>query len=362
MEVKKSCAWGIGKESGVGLLIAGPCSAETPEQVLSSCRGAVENGSHILRAGIWKPRTRPGSFQGYGREALPWLKEAGKELGRPIAVEVANAKHVEEALEVGVDILWIGARSTANPFTVQEIADALKGVDVPVLIKNPVNPDIELWQGAVERIYRAGIHRIALIFRGFSVYNPGIYRNAPMWHIPIEFRRRHPEFEILCDPSHIGGKRELLLPIAQKAIDLEFDGFMIETHCCPEEALSDAPQQVTAGGLGDLLQRLVRRKATSVDPDFLANVEALRYDIDRLDQDLIEYLAKRMEVAEEIGRYKKHGGVTILQQERWSGVFRERMKMALAAGLSEEFVREFMQVVHNEAIRRQMQVMNEKQD
>lgn len=357
MEFIKSKDWGIEKQEHEELLIAGPCSAETPQQVFESCQGAAEQGAHILRAGIWKPRTRPGSFQGVGKEGLAWLTEAGKELGKPVAVEVASSTHVEEALKQGVQVLWIGARSTANPFTVQEIADALQGTDLPLLIKNPINPDIDLWQGAIERFQRAGLKKIALIFRGFSLYETGVYRNAPLWNIPIELRRRCPNLEILCDPSHIAGRRDLLQPIAQKAMDLDFDGFMIETHTNPDQALSDAAQQVTPSALGDLLNGLVRRNTTSLDPHYLSNVEALRYDIDRLDHELIEHLAKRMEVAEEIGRYKKLGGVTILQLERWSDVFQERIKKAVDAGLSEEFVCEFMQVVHNEAIKRQLLIM-----
>jgi chorismate mutase len=362
MDIIQSKDWGLGHFNGNGLLIAGPCSAESREQVLESCRGAAAQGAHILRAGIWKPRTRPGSFQGVGRVGLPWIVEAGKTYNRPVCVEVANGKHVEEALESGVDVLWVGARSTANPFTVQDIADALKGTDIPLLIKNPVNPDLELWLGAIERFYQAGIRKMALIFRGFSVYNPGIYRNRPMWQIPIELRRRYPQFEIICDPSHIAGKRELLHLVAQKAIDLDFDGFMIETHINPDAALSDARQQLTPQGLQELLNSLVRRKPATDDPDFLANLEALRYDIDRLDHEVIELLAKRMEVAQEIGKYKKTTNVTIFQLDRWSDLFNERIKAALEAGLSLDFAQEFIQDIHNESIRQQMIVMGDEEE
>lgn len=341
----------------VPFLIAGPCSAETPGQVLGSCEGAAARGAHLLRAGIWKPRTRPGSFQGVGKQGLPWLMEARARTGRPVTVEVASGQHVEVAMKAGVDVLWIGARSSANPFTVQEIADALRGVDVPVLVKNPVNPDLELWIGAVERIYQAGIKRIALIHRGFSTYKSAPYRNAPMWQIPIEMRRRHPELEIICDPSHICGSRHLLSEVSQQALDLDFDGLMIETHIHPGEAWSDAAQQVTPDGLAQLLKQLITRYSDSSDPDFMANLEALRYDIDRLDHEIIDLLAKRMMVSSEIGKYKKQKDVTILQLNRWSKIFDSRVKYTISTGLSPEFASNFIQSIHNESIRQQMKVM-----
>ncbi len=351
--------WGLNINSDKApLIIAGPCSAETETQVLQSCKGAAEQGAQILRAGIWKPRTRPGSFEGVGNVGLPWIKKAGNKNGLPVTIEVANAKHVKEALDHKIDILWIGARTTVNPFAVQEIADALKGHDIPVLIKNPVNPDLELWIGAVERFLDAGINKIALIHRGFSVTKSAPFRNQPLWEIPIEFKRRYPNIEIICDPSHICGKRELLSQVSQKAFDLSFDGLMIETHINPDVALSDALQQVTPEGLGQLLKNLIRRKTLTDNVDFLANLEALRVDIDSLDRDSIELLVKRMEVVREIGRYKKENGVTILQMNRWSKLFDDRVSASIDAGLSEIFAKALIQVIHNESIRQQEMVMN----
>jgi len=351
--------WGLGINSNdKPVIIAGPCSAETEEQVLQSCKGAADQGAKILRAGIWKPRTRPGSFEGVGSTGLPWIKKAGAITGLPVTIEVANAKHVKEALEHKIDILWIGARTTVNPFAVQEIADAVKGHDIPILIKNPVNPDIELWIGAVERFLDAGIQKIALIHRGFSVTKSAPYRNQPLWEIPIEFKRRYPNIEIICDPSHICGKRELLSQVSQKAFNLSFDGLMIETHINPDKALSDALQQVTPKSLGQLLGNLIRRKTLTDNQDFLANLEALRVDIDSLDRDTIELLVKRMEVVREIGRYKKENGITILQMNRWSKLFDDRVTSSIDAGLSEIFAKALIQVIHNESIRQQEMVMN----
>lgn len=351
--------WGWPIPPDALLLIAGPCSAESAEQTLASCEGAAAAGAHILRAGVWKPRTRPEAFAGMGEQALPWLVEAGRKTGLPVSVEVASAHHVEKALETGVDILWVGARSTANPFTVQEIADALRGTDVPVFVKNPVNPDLELWIGALERLHRAGIRRMATIFRGFSVYKPGVYRNAPMWELPIELHRRFPAMDILCDPSHIAGRRDLIAGLAQHAIDLDFDGFMIETHIDPEHAWSDAAQQLTPASLGILLAGLQRRRASVDDPEFLANLEALRYDIDQLDEELIALLAQRMEVSREIGLYKRLRDVTILQSDRWASIYDSRIQAILSAGLSESFACDLVQAIHNESIRQQESVMNE---
>ncbi|MBP6184446.1 MAG: bifunctional 3-deoxy-7-phosphoheptulonate synthase/chorismate mutase type II [Saprospiraceae bacterium] len=344
------------------ILIAGPCSAETPEQTLASCLGAAAQGAHILRAGIWKPRTRPDAFPGIGKDALPWIVEAGRETGLPVTIEVATAQHVELALEAGIDILWIGARSTANPFTVQEIADVLRGVDIPVFVKNPVNPDLELWIGALERCWLAGITRLGTIFRGFSVYKPGIYRNAPMWEIPIELRRRFPTLDILCDPSHITGNRSLIPAIAQHAIDLDFNGFMIETHTTPDKAWSDAAQQLNPTDLGELLADLHRRKPTVDDPEFLANLEALRYDIDQLDEEIIRLLSQRMEVSREIGQYKRLKDVTILQMNRWNTIYNSRIQRTIQSGLSDAFARDLIQAIHNESIRQQKGVMREESE
>ena len=359
MEPRPIREWGWSIPPAEAILIAGPCSAETREQTRASCRGAAAQGAHILRAGIWKPRTRPGAFPGVGEIGLPWIVEAGQENKLPVTIEVAHARHVELALEAGVDMLWIGARSTANPFTVQEIADVLRGTDIPVFVKNPVNPDLDLWIGALERCWRAGIHRLAAIFRGFSVFKPGIYRNAPMWELPIELRRRFPSLDILVDPSHITGNRSLIQHVAQHGIDLAFDGFMIETHIDPENAWSDAAQQLTPEGLGETLRALVHRKPTVDDPEFLANLEALRYDIDQLDQEIIRLMSERMTVSREIGRYKRNNEVTILQMNRWANIFESRIQATVKAGLSDSFAREFIQAVHNESIRQQDDVMNQ---
>lgn len=352
--------WDIPEENL--LLIAGPCSAETPEQTLAACRGAANAGALILRAGIWKPRTRPDAFPGVGEAGLPWIVDAGKELGLPVTVEVASGRHVELALAAGVDILWVGARSTANPFTVQEIADALRGNDVPVLVKNPVNPDLDLWVGALERLWLSGIRRMAAIFRGFSVYKPGIYRNAPMWELPIELRRRLPSLDILCDPSHICGRRDLIPEIAQHALDLDFNGLMIETHPDPDQAWSDAAQQLTPRGLMETLLGLQRRHSSVDDPEFLANLEALRYDIDQLDDEIIRLLGQRMEVSREIGLFKRLRDVTILQLNRWKNIYDSRILRTMQEGLSEAFARDFIQAIHNESIRQQEEVMKQERN
>lgn len=350
--------WPIAQEDT--LLVLGPCSAETPEQTLASCQGAARAGAHMLRAGIWKPRTRPDAFPGVGEVALSWIVDAGAATGLPVAVEVASARHVELALRAGVDILWIGARSTANPFTVQEIADALAGVDVPVFVKNPVNPDLELWVGALERLALSGIRRLATIFRGFSVFKPGIYRNAPMWELPIELRRRYPDLDIIVDPSHIAGRRALIPGLAQHALDLDFNGLMIETHIDPDSALSDAAQQLTPDELTLLLGILQHRKPTVDDPVFAAHLEALRYAIDGLDEQIIRLVGKRMRISQEIGEYKRDNDVTILQMNRWKSIFESRVQRTIREGLSEEFARGLIQLLHNESIRQQDGIMNQE--
>ncbi len=360
MDIIQIKNWGLNISDQRPILISGPCSAETKNQTILSCEGAARQGASILRAGIWKPRTRPDSFEGVGNIGLEWLKSAGEKTQLPVAIEVANTKHVELALKAGIDIFWIGARTSVNPFTVQEITEAMKGLDIPVFIKNPVNPDLELWLGAIERFYKSGIKKIAAIHRGFSVYKPKPYRNLPMWEIPIELRRRIPNLEIICDPSHICGNRTLLQDISQKALDLEFDGLMIETHYDPAMALSDASQQLTPDDLGKLLKNLIRRNPIGDNPDFLANLEALRLDIDNIDMEIIHLIAKRMEVVHEIGKYKKENGVTILQMNRWTEIFDSRVMKTIEAGLSKEFAQAFIQCIHNESIREQTEVMNQK--
>ena len=343
-----------GVEDRRPLIIAGPCSAETEEQVMETAKMLAERGIKIFRAGIWKPRTKPGCFEGIGVDGLPWLKAVKKETGMLVATEVATAKHVYEALKAGIDILWIGARTTANPFAVQEIADALKGADVPVLVKNPVNPDLELWIGALERINGAGLKRIGAIHRGFSSYDKKLYRNLPQWHIPIELRRRIPSLPILCDPSHIGGKRELVAPLSQQAMDLGFDGLIVESHCNPDCAWSDAKQQVTPDVLDYILNLLVIRKETQTTE----NLSELRKQIDECDNNLIEELAKRMRIAREIGTYKKEHDMTILQTGRYNEILDKRGSQGALCGMDPEFIKKVFEAIHEESVRQQMEIIN----
>ncbi|MDR3266748.1 MAG: bifunctional 3-deoxy-7-phosphoheptulonate synthase/chorismate mutase type II [Tannerella sp.] len=332
------------------LIIAGPCSAETEEQVLNTAKQLHSKGIKIFRAGIWKPRTKPGGFEGVGSEGLQWLKRVKKEIGMYVATEVATREHVFEVLKSGIDILWIGARTSANPFAMQEIADALKGADVPVLIKNPVNPDLELGIGAVERIYGAGIRSIGVIHRGFSSYDKNIYRNLPLWHIPIELRRRYPDLPILCDPSHIGGKRELIAPISQQAMDLNYNGLIIESHCDPDKALSDASQQITPDVLDFVINMLVIRD----EKQSTENIAELRRQIDGIDEGLLELLAKRMRISHEIGIYKKEHNMPILQTPRFDEILDNRSKAGITMDLNPEFVKKILSAIHEESIRLQM--------
>lgn len=335
------------------LIIAGPCSAETEEQVMETARKLAARGIKIFRAGVWKPRTKPGGFEGNGTMALPWLKRVKEELGMYTAVEVATAAHVREALAYDVDMLWIGARTTANPFAVQEVADALEGMDIPVLIKNPVNPDLDLWIGAVERVYNAGIRKLGVIHRGFSSYDKKIYRNLPQWHIPIELRRQLPNLPIICDPSHIGGRRELIAPLCQQAMDLNFDGLIVESHCNPEKAWSDAAQQVTPDVLELILNTLVIRD-TNQTTESLAT---LRRQIDELDSSLLELLAKRMRVSREIGQYKKEHNMPILQTQRYDEILQNRIKQAEQMGMDAEFMKTILVAIHEESVRNQQDIM-----
>lgn len=341
------------------LIISGPCSAETEEQVLETATRLAATGKvNVLRAGIWKPRTRPGSFEGIGTKGLPWLQQAKKLTGLPTAVEVATAKQVEDALHFDVDVLWIGARTTVNPFSVQEVADALRGVDVPVLIKNPINPDLELWTGAVERVAKAGIKQIGLIHRGFSSYGNTEYRNAPMWHLAIEMKRRNPDMLIVNDPSHICGRRDILLEVAQEAINLDFDGLMIESHIDPDNAWSDAKQQVTPERLAEMLGEIVWLREDIASPEFHATLEKLRQQINQLDDELMLLLSERMKVAEKIGQYKKENNITILQTRRWNEILERACKKGDKMGLSREFVTKYLDAVHMESINRQNKVFN----
>ncbi len=344
---------------GKPLIIAGPCSAETEEQLVSTAHLLANTGKvNVLRAGIWKPRTRPGEFEGIGSIGLEWLKRAKAETGLLTAIEVATAQHVKEALAAGVDILWIGARSTANPFTVQEIADALVGVDIPVLVKNPVNPDISLWLGALERINRAGIKKIGAIHRGFSSYEKTAFRNEPMWDLAIQLKTLCPELPVINDPSHICGNRELIPYIAQKALDMDMQGLIIESHIDPSVAWTDAKQQVTPAALADLLTSLSARKAESNDPAFEDKLTELRSQIDKLDDQIIQKIGERMKIAEQIGAFKRDNNVTILQVSRWDEIVQKRTNLAQALNLDADFAKKFLELVHNESIRKQNAVMN----
>lgn len=341
------------------LIISGPCSAETEEQLLTTAHLLAATGKvSVLRAGIWKPRTRPGEFEGIGSIGLEWLKRAKAETGLPTAVEVANAKHVEEALAAGVDILWIGARSTVNPFTVQEIADALKGHDVPVLIKNPVNPDLQLWIGAIERINGAGITKIGAIHRGFSSFEKSSFRNEPMWELAIQLKTLCPDLPIINDPSHICGNRELIPYISQKALDLDMQGLMIESHVDPSVAWTDAKQQVTPAALAELVDRLTVREpevANEASADKLAD---LRKSIDKIDDILLQKLGERMAIVAKIGEFKRDNQVTILQVNRWDAIIQKGQAFAKALKLDLNFTEKFLELVHGESIRKQTEIMN----
>ena len=334
-------------------VIAGPCSAESEEQVMTTATQLAKKGCHMFRAGVWKPRTKPGGFEGHGEKALPWMRRVKDETGMLTAIEVATPEHVELALKYGIDILWIGARTTANPFAVQALADALKGTDVPVLVKNPVNPDLELWIGALERINGAGIRRLGAIHRGFSSYDKKIYRNLPMWQIPIELHRRIPTLPIACDPSHIGGRRDLIAPLCQQAMDMGMDGLIVESHCNPDAAWSDASQQVTPDILDYILSILViRDQVVSTE-----NIVALRKQIDEIDDNLIDLLAKRMRVSREIGQYKKEHGMTVVQTSRYSEILDKRGAQGALMGIGADCIKQIFESIHEESVRQQIEML-----
>lgn len=343
------------------LIISGPCSAETEEQTIETCRRLAAQGVvDVLRAGIWKPRTKPGTFEGVGLKGLVWMAEARRITGLPIATEVASAKHVESSLEFGVDILWIGARTTVNPFLVQEIADAVAGSDAKVLIKNPMNPDVALWAGAVARFMKAGVpcENIGLIHRGFSVAGRGRYRNDPMWHLALEMQSLYPDMMMICDPSHICGCREYLQEVSQKAADLNYDGLIVESHICPEEAWSDASQQLEPEALGDMIRSINWRSTRSDDPEYLQALGRYRDQIDQIDSEIFDLLSRRMAIADNIGRVKRDNDVVILQSGRWASIVDRVLSQADKLQLSEDFLRTVLEAIHIESIEHQNRIMN----
>lgn len=337
-------------------IIAGPCSAESRSQVLETAKALKELGITIFRAGVWKPRTKPGGFEGAGEIALDWLADVRKETGMQTCCEVATAEHLHKSLDAGVDILWVGARTTADPFAVQALADTFMQIGAEVvsrltlLIKNPVNPDVELWAGAVERFRNAGVKNIWLVHRGFSSYDTGIYRNLPLWHIPIEMKRRYPDIPLLCDPSHIGGKRDLILPLSQQALDLMYDGLMIECHCNPDKALSDSHQQLTPARLSEVLSSLKPRQQGSQ-----ADLEGLRNRIDVLDEGIIKLLKDRMDVSRKIGSYKQEHNMPVLQSKRYGEIVEKRTELARSMGLDSDFAKQLMELIHKESVRIQLE-------
>jgi len=334
------------------LVIAGPCSVETNGQLLRTAFELKETGKvDILRAGIWKPRTNPGHFEGIGTKGLAWLLDVKKQTGLPTAVEVATAKHVEDALSFETDVLWIGARTSVNPFSVQEIAEALKGTDTTVLIKNPVNADLKLWIGAIERLQKVGINSIGLIHRGFTSYGSSEYRNEPIWQIPIEMKRLFPDIPLICDPSHICGKRDTLLSVAQKSIDLAYNGLMIESHYDPSIALTDKEQQVSTIELVNLLNSIKWKNSSSNEDNFKLNLEKLRLEIDTIDQKILSLLSDRMKIAKNIGEIKKQNNVTVLQSNRWNDILESTINKAKNLNLNDEFVKSYMEAIHIESIR-----------
>ena len=348
------CPLNLPSDNNRPIVFAGPCSAETEEQVMKTARDLAAKGCHNFRAGVWKPRTKPGGFEGNGENALPWMKQVKEETGMLVATEVAKPEHVELCMKYGIDILWVGARTAANPFAMQDLADAMKGIEVPVLVKNPVNPDLELWIGAMERLNQAGVKRMAAVHRGFSSFDKKIYRNLPMWQIPMELHRRIPNLPIFCDPSHIGGRRELVAPLCQQAMDLGFDGLLVESHCSPDEAWSDARQQVTPDVLDYILNILVVRDEHVTTE----GIAMLRKQIDEMDTELMNLLAKRMRVCREIGQYKKEHNMTVFQANRYTEILDKRGAQGALLGMSPEFIAQVFENVHEESVRQQVEILN----
>ena len=360
MQIKELSSWDIDTKRPI--IMAGPCSAETEEQLYDTAKALKDLNISIIRAGIWKPRTRPNNFEGIGPDALRWIQNIKKELDVKFAIEVANPAHVFEALKHGIDVLWIGARSTVNPFTVQEIANALKGLDIPVFIKNPVNPDLSLWLGAIERIANAGISKIGVIHRGFSSFQKMKYRNAPLWQIPLELKSRLPEIPIICDPSHIAGNRDSIFEIAQRALDLDYDGLIVETHRDPDKAWSDANQQLSPAQFHELMAKLKIRKSTSENVEFINQLEDLRDQIDNIDREIFEAIAARMRIVDKIGFYKKENNVTVFQVNRWKEISENRQQWAKSLRLNEDFMDSLFKLIHDASIRRQTTIMESKVD
>lgn len=357
MEIKKeNRKWLDDLQLNHPLVIAGPCSAETEEQVMTVANELKNSDVSVFRAGIWKPRTRPGGFEGVGAIGLPWLQRVKKETGMLIATEVATAEHVKLALQHDIDVLWIGARTTVNPFAVQEIADVLQNTDKIVLIKNPVNPDLSLWLGGLERLHNAGIKKLGVIHRGFSTYEKSKYRNNPEWQIAIDLQSKYPDLPLICDPSHITGKRDMIQEVSQQALDLNYDGLMIETHCAPDTAWSDAPQQVTPTSLKQMFVDLRVRKETESADDYSARLSKLRTQIDEFDGKILEILGNRMKVADQIGQIKKEKNVAILQNNRWNEILGRMILEGESKGLSEEFVLKLFKAIHQESINHQEKV------
>ena len=360
MDIIPLYEWGMFTEPRPSV-VAGPCSAETEEQVMETAKGLKEMGINVFRAGIWKPRTHPGCFEGIGVPGLKWMQRVQKEYGLKVCTEVASEKHVQECLRHGVDLVWIGARTTSNPFLVQEIADALKGTDIPVLVKNPANPDLDLWIGALERLNRAGIRKLGVIHRGFSTFDKIKYRNDPHWEIAIELRSRYPELPFFVDPSHMGGSRNYLLEIAQRSLDLGFEGLMIESHCNPSAALSYAKQQLTPPELSDMLyNQIVVRDADSDAPEWRDNIDQLRAKIDVIDENLIYALGSRMKICRQIGEYKKNNNIAIIQTSRWDSIIEKVAEKGEEYGLSEKFLNAVFNAIHEASVEIQNQIISDK--
>ena len=352
--------WGMFTDPRPSVL-AGPCSAESEEQVMETARGLKELGINVFRAGIWKPRTHPGCFEGFGVEGLAWLQKVKKEYGFKVATEVASERHVYECLKYGVDMVWIGARTTASPFLMQEIADALKGTDIPVLVKNPVNPDLELWIGALERLNRAGVRKLGVIHRGFSTFDKIKYRNEPHWDIAIEMRSRYPELPFFVDPSHMGGSRDYLLEISQRSLDLGFEGLMVETHCNPEVALSDSKQQLTPDGLKDLLHnKIVVRDADSDAKEWRENIDQLRAKIDVIDENILYALGSRVKISKQIGEYKKNNNIAIVQASRWDSLLAKVVERGQEYGLSEKLLKDVFNAIHEASVEIQNEIISDR--